>query len=84
MATTLQSSLERLRATRVWKSIFRRGPALTNRSRSQAVFGNLFLHWMPVKVREKALRVRASYYLGSISFLLFLALTVSGILLMFY
>lgn len=84
MATTLQSSLERLRATRVWKSIFRRGPALTNRSRSQAVFGNLFLHWLPVKVREKALRVRASYYLGSISFLLFLALTVSGILLMFY
>jgi quinol-cytochrome oxidoreductase complex cytochrome b subunit len=69
---------------RVWRSIFRRGPARTNRTRSLAIFGNLFLHFLPVKVREKSLRVRASYYLGSISFLLFVVLVVSGILLMFY
>src|SRR5208283_2335011 len=84
MATSLQSALENLRTTRVWKSIFRRGPALTNRTRSVAVFGNLFLHWLPVKVREKSLRVRAAYYLGSLSFLLFLLLVVTGVLLMFY
>jgi hypothetical protein len=36
-----------------------------------AVFGNLGLHMMPVKVREKSLSVRATYYLGSISFFLF-------------
>ena len=84
MATTFHQAFERLRGTRVWKSIFRRGPALTNRTRSVAVFGNLFLHWLPVKVREKSLRVRASYYLGSISFLLFIVLTVTGVLLMFY
>ncbi len=84
MATTFHQAFARLRGTRVWKSIFRRGPALTNRTRSVAVFGNLFLHWLPVKVREKSLRVRASYYLGSISFLLFLVLTVTGVLLMFY
>ena len=76
--------LEQLRQTRVWKSIFRRGPALTNRTRSLAVFGNLFLHFLPVKVREKSLRVRATYYLGSLSFLLFAALVVTGVLLMFY
>jgi cytochrome b6 len=76
--------MERLRATLVWRSIFRRGPARTNRTRSLAVFGNLFLHFLPVKVREKSLRVRASYYLGSISFLLFVVLVVSGVLLMFY
>src|ERR1700758_5507649 len=81
---TIEPALQRLRGTRVWKSIFRRGPALTNRSRSLAVFGNLFLHWLPVKVREKSLRVRASYYLGSISFILFIVLFVTGILLMFY
>src|SRR6202521_235055 len=75
---------ERFRNNRVWKSIFRRGPARTNRTRSLAIFGNLFLHLLPVKVREKSLRVRASYYLGSISFLLFFVLVVSGILLMFY
>jgi len=49
-----------------------------------AVFGNLFLHFLPVKVREKSLRLRASYYLGSISFVLFVVLVVSGVLLMFY
>jgi cytochrome b6 len=86
MATpfSLQGSLEKLRATRVWRSIFRRGPARTNRTRSLAVFGNLFLHFLPVKVREKSLRVRASYYLGSISFMLFIVLVISGVLLMFY
>lgn len=85
MATsTLQQALTHLRNTRVWKSIFRRGPAFTNRTRSVAVFGNLFLHFLPVKVREKSLRVRATYYLGSISFLLFAILTITGILLMFY
>ncbi len=81
---TIGPALERLRGTRVWKSIFRRGPALTNRTRSLAVFGNLFLHFLPVKVRERSLRVRASYYVGSISFLLFVVLAVTGVLLMFY
>ncbi|HXW57805.1 MAG TPA: cytochrome b N-terminal domain-containing protein [Candidatus Cybelea sp.] len=80
----LSEVLERLRETSVWKSMFRRGPALSNRTRSLAVFGNLFLHFLPVKVREKSLRVRATYYLGSISFLLFILLAVTGVLLMFY
>ncbi len=83
-STPIHQALERLRGTRVWKSIFRRGPALTNRTRSLAIFGNLFLHFLPVKVREKSLRARATYYLGSVSFLLFIVLTVTGVLLMFY
>jgi quinol-cytochrome oxidoreductase complex cytochrome b subunit len=76
--------LETLRNGRIWKSIFRRGPARTNRTRSIAIFGNLFLHVLPVKVREQSLRTRATYYLGSFSLFLFLLLTVTGILLMFY
>src|SRR5215467_13060877 len=84
MATSILTAFETLRTTKVWKSIFRRGPAITNRTRSLAVFGNLFLHWLPVKVREKSLGVRASYYLGSITLLLFVVLLVTGILLMFY
>ena len=85
MATgSLDSVLDWLRATRVWKSAFHRGPARTNRTRSLAVFGNLFLHALPVKVRERSLRVRATYYLGSFSFFLFLVLVVTGILLMLY
>src|SRR5499427_8339721 len=84
MATTFDAALQNLRSTRVWKSIFRRSRAITNRTRSVAIFGNLFLHWMPVKVREKSLRVRAAYYLGSLSLLLFVILVITGVLLMFY
>src|SRR5579859_4086403 len=84
MATPFHAAIENLRTTRVWKSIFRRGPANTNRTRSIAVFGNLFLHWLPVKVRERSLRVRATYYLGSLSLLLLLILVVTGVFLMFY
>ncbi len=82
--TWTERTIDRLRGTRVWKSVFRRGPAHTNRTRSLAVFGNVFLHLLPVKVREKSLRARATYYLGSFSFFLFLVLTVTGILLMLY
>ncbi len=82
--TWTQSANTGIRNSRAWKSIFRRGPALTNRTRSIAVFGNLFLHAIPVKVREKSLRMRATYYLGSFSIFLFLILTVTGLLLMFY
>jgi quinol-cytochrome oxidoreductase complex cytochrome b subunit len=77
-------NLNRLRNSRVWRSIFRRGPALSNRTRSLAIFGNIFLHLLPVKVREESLRARATYYLGSFSFFLFVVLAVTGILLMFY
>ncbi|MEJ2245670.1 MAG: cytochrome b N-terminal domain-containing protein, partial [Acidobacteriota bacterium] len=83
-ATWTQNSIVRLRNTRVWKSIFRRGPARTNRTRSMAVFGNLFLHALPVKVRDRSLGVRATYYMGSFSLFLFLILTVTGVLLMLY
>jgi cytochrome b6 len=85
MATiSMEQTLARLRATRVWRSIFRREPAHTNRTRSLAIFGNLFLHLLPVKVRESSLRVRATYYLGSFAFFLFLVLSATGILLMLY
>ena len=81
---SLQRPMMSLRGSRVWRSIFRRGPARTNRTRSIAIFGNLFLHALPVKVREQSLRVRATYYLGSLSFFLFIVLSVTGVLLMFY
>jgi quinol-cytochrome oxidoreductase complex cytochrome b subunit len=84
MPTQFQSAIQRLRNSRIWRSIFRRGPALTNRTRSRAIFDSLFLHVLPVKVRDKSLRVRATYYMGSFSLFLFIVLTATGILLMFY
>ena len=60
MATTawVHQRFEQLMRTRVWRSIFRRGPARTNRTRSLAIFGNFSLHLLPVKIREKSLSVR--------------------------
>jgi quinol-cytochrome oxidoreductase complex cytochrome b subunit len=84
MADNQQTTMGGLRKSEVWKSIFRRGRARTNRTRSLAIFGNLFLHILPVKVREQSLRVRATYYLGSFSLFLFILLSITGILLMFY
>jgi quinol-cytochrome oxidoreductase complex cytochrome b subunit len=83
-SSTQRHDVARLSGNRVWGSIFRRGPAVTNRTRSVAIFGNLFLHALPVKVPEESLRLRATYYLGSFSFFLFIVLSVTGILLMFY
>lgn len=88
MSTSSTSSTNQItsfiRSTKVWKAIFRREPAETNRTRSIAIFGNFFLHFLPVKVREQALSVRATYYLGSISFFLFAVLSFTGVLLMLY
>lgn len=81
---SMQQQIARLRGSRIWQSIFRRGPALSNRTRSIAIFGNIFLHALPVKVREKSLRARATYYLGSFSFFLFVVLSLTGIMLMLY
>ncbi len=73
-----------LKKTKLWKSIFRHDFADTPRTRLQRVFGNVFLHLHPVRVPKDALRIVYTWGLGGISFYLFLVLTVTGILLMFY
>ncbi|PIQ83809.1 MAG: hypothetical protein COV75_05470 [Candidatus Omnitrophica bacterium CG11_big_fil_rev_8_21_14_0_20_63_9] len=73
-----------LKKTKLWKSIFRHDFADSPRTRLQRIFGNVFLHLHPVRVAKDALRVTYTWGLGGISFYLFLLLTVTGILLMFY
>src|SRR6476660_2901866 len=81
---SLGSLGSRLRDTGVYRSIVRHGTADTNRNRSLIVFENLFLHVHPVKVREKALRFRHTYWLGGITLVCAFVLTATGVLLMFY
>ena len=76
--------LRRFRRSEIWKSIFRRDYRDTPRNRASAIFGNVFLHLHPVKIRESAVKYRFTWGMGGISFLLFVILTVSGVLLMFY
>jgi len=73
-----------VKKTKLWKSIFRHDFSDTPRTRLLRVFGNVFLHLHPVRIAKDAIRVTYTWGLGGISFYLFLVLTVTGILLMFY
>jgi quinol-cytochrome oxidoreductase complex cytochrome b subunit len=81
---TMAVLTRRLRESAVYRSIVRHGVADTNRNRSLLVFENLFLHVHPVKVREKTLRFRHTYWLGGVALACAVVLTATGILLMFY
>lgn len=66
------------------RSLRRRGKATSERSRSQAVFSNLFLHIHSVKVHEHSLKPSYTLGLGLLTAVFLAILTVTGILLMVY
>jgi quinol-cytochrome oxidoreductase complex cytochrome b subunit len=68
----------------VRKSIFRNPLPSSDRGRAATSFSNFFLHIQPVRVSRQALRPTYTMGLGLISFFLFVILTVTGVLLMFY
>jgi len=68
----------------VWTSVFRNDLPHTDLGRSRTSFTNFFLHIHPVKVHKHTLRPWFTMGLGLISLFLFLTLTVTGVLLMFY
>jgi quinol-cytochrome oxidoreductase complex cytochrome b subunit len=68
----------------LWRSLFRQPYPTTSRTRALAVMNNVFLHLHPVRVKKHAIRYTYTFCLGGISFFLFLALTVTGVYLMFF
>ncbi len=74
----------KVKTSQIWKSVFRHGYEDTPRNRSLMVLSNVFLHLHPVKTRPAGLRITYTWGLGGISFYLFLLLTLTGMLLMFY
>ena len=68
----------------VWSSVFRHNLPHTDLGRSQTSFTNFFLHIHPVKVHKNTLKPWFTMGLGLMSMFLFLILTVTGVLLMFY
>ena len=64
--------------------IFRVGIPNTNRKRVLAVLGNVVLHLHPVKTRKSGVKMRYTWCAGGMTFFLFLVLTFTGLLLMFY
>jgi quinol-cytochrome oxidoreductase complex cytochrome b subunit len=84
MADAKRSLKQSLKKTKLWKSIFRHDFSDTPRTRLLRIFGNVFLHLHPVRIAKDAIRIPYTWGLGGLSFYLFLVLTVTGILLMFY
>jgi cytochrome b6 len=82
--SSIRTEFERLRASEVWRSIFRSGSGTSNLHRSQAVQQNVFLHLFSVKIRSRVLDFRPTWYLGALTLCTFLILVVTGVLLMFY
>ncbi|MBI4459721.1 MAG: cytochrome b N-terminal domain-containing protein [Acidobacteria bacterium] len=82
-----QQDLEGIKApqkTKLYKSIFRVKHDETPRSRSLGVLTNVFLHLHPARVNRDAVRYGYTWGMGGITFYLFIVLTVTGVLLMFY
>jgi quinol-cytochrome oxidoreductase complex cytochrome b subunit len=75
---------ENITSSQIWKSIFRHGQPVDPRNRSLAVLSNVFLHLHPVRVRKSGLRMRFTWCMGGTTFFLFLMLTFTGLMLMFY
>ena len=65
-------------------SVVRNGWPTSVRGRSLAIMNSVFLHLHPIRTRPSAIKMTYTFGLGGISFFLFLMLTLTGVLLMFY
>ena len=77
-------ALKQPEKTQLYKSVFRVKHDETPRSRSLGVISNVFLHLHPARINRDAVRYSYTWGMGGISFYLFIVLTFTGILLMFY
>ncbi|MEE8311856.1 MAG: cytochrome b N-terminal domain-containing protein [Candidatus Binatia bacterium] len=78
--------VENLRSlpTTLKESVVRHSAPRSDRSRSQAIFSNLFLHVHATRTHVRSLRFSATLGLGIASISMFLILLVTGVLLMVY
>ncbi len=55
----------------------------TTREAGDSVVRNLLLHWLPAKATRRSISYGYSFWLGTISAVLFFLLTITGVILMF-
>jgi quinol-cytochrome oxidoreductase complex cytochrome b subunit len=77
-------TLKKPRKTQLYKSIFRVKHDESERSRALSVLTNVFFHLHPAKINRDAVRYNYTWGMGGMTFYLFLVLTITGVLLMFY
>jgi quinol-cytochrome oxidoreductase complex cytochrome b subunit len=66
-----------------WEQIKWTWQPASSREAGDSIVRNFLLHWFPAKVTRESLSWSYSFWLGTISALLFLILTVTGVVLMF-
>src|SRR5450759_407361 len=84
MNATFTKYFDELRASRVWRSVFRGGTGSSTLHRSMAIQQNVFLHLLSTKVRKRMLEFNSTWYLGTMTLGTFGILVITGILLMLY
>jgi len=77
-------ALKDVEKTQLYKSIFRVKHDDKPRSRALGVLSNVFLHLHPAKINRDAVAYNFTWGMGGITFYLFIVLTFTGTLLMFY
>ena len=65
-------------------SLVRHGRPTSDRARSQTVFTNFFLHILPTRTHLHAIKTSTTFGFGVATFVLFVILCVTGVLLMVY
>ena len=75
---------DRLFHNYIWQSVFRSGYPSTPRNQMLAIATNIFLHLHPTRIHRTHVKITHTYCLGGLAFFMFLILTVTGVLLMFY
>jgi quinol-cytochrome oxidoreductase complex cytochrome b subunit len=79
-----QTLADRVTSSSLWRSVVRHGYPDTQRNQALIIASNVFLHIHPVKIKRYATKVTYTFCLGGLSFFMFLVLTLTGVLLMFY
>jgi quinol-cytochrome oxidoreductase complex cytochrome b subunit len=66
-----------------WEKITWTWQPASEREAGDSIVRNFLLHWFPAKVTRESLSWRYSFWLGTISAVLFAILTITGVVLMF-
>ncbi len=84
--TAMKRFLQNLKAAPrlFYQTVFRSGKPVSDRTRSQFVFGNVFLHLHTTRTHRWSLRWVTTWGLGIAAISSFLITLVTGVLLMFY
>ena len=84
MPKAKKSFLAPITESQIYRSIMRVGIPSTRRERMMIVLSNVFIHLHPARIPKHAVKVKYTWCMGGLTFFIFLVLTVTGILLMFY